>query len=178
MCLIYCIFCDVVYLLNFWHPANFHLCTYEVRQSQEIPVKLVTAKKHNNTKNHYNLTPLHSTEVAAGVEICIHLINSNFSLCAGQTKHKKEQHILKFIIDALLLLIKGSLNISASPTYTVRSISSLTLTQFYNFCLFTSPQMTTNETEVQIFIFKCNAIPHFQWLKYKTNRHNTGVELY
>lgn len=157
-----CIFCDVVYLLNFWHPANFHLCTYEVRQSQEIPVKLVTAKKHNNTKNHYNLTPLHSTEVAAGVEICKHLINSNFSLCAGQTKHKKEQHILKFIIDALLLLIKGSLNISASPTYTVRSISSLTLTQFYNFCLFTSPQMTTNETEVQIFIFKCNAIPHFQ----------------
>lgn len=123
---------------------------------------MVTAKKHNNTKNHYNLTPLHSTEVAAGVEICKHLINSNFSLCAGQTKHKKEQHILKFIIDALLLLIKGSLNISASPTYTVRSISSLTLTQFYNFCLFTSPQMTTNETEVQIFIFKCNAIPHFQ----------------
>lgn len=27
--------------------------------------------------------------------------------------------------------------------------------------------MTTNETEVQIFIFKCNAVPHFQWLKYK-----------
>lgn len=34
--------------------------------------------------------------------------------------------------------------------------------------------MTTNETEVQIFIFKCIAVPHFQWLKYKwTNRHNT-----